>query len=215
MKKLLLTILFSILAFKVFAAAPDVSIGSAVAFPSQTFSVPVTADFSIPVGSSSFTIKYDPAILTLTSITTGSSNSSWLIVSNPTSGSVNVGMFSATGIDISGTAQQIAVANFTVNTSPGTATLVSPNIDISNVVFDNNSIPTVTNGNFTLGLLGDVNGDGKVTIADATLIAQSVVGLTALTTIQTLAAEVDHSSKVNIYDCLLIAQYSTNIINKF
>lgn len=196
-----------LLASPVFAAAPDIGSVSATSFPNEAVSFPVTADFSVPVGSSSFTIKYDPALLTFSNVTVGTANAAWDIVSySPSAGTVNIGMFSSSGVSISGTAQQIAIVNFTVNSVPN-ATLSSPNIDFSVVMFDQNSITNVTNGNFSLGILGDVTGDGKVTIADAQLVAQAVVGSATLSPNQVLSAEVDGGKAVDIYDAYLISEY--------
>lgn len=215
MNKLILTAIFMIIGMNVYAAAPDINVGSATGFSGALVSIPIIADFSVSVGSSQFVLKFDPNLLTLGNITVGSGNTGWFITSfSPSPGTINIGMFSTTGIPISGTAQQIVVINFTVNAIPGSATLTSPNLDLTSVYFDNNSISTITNGNFSLGILGDVNGDSKVTIADAQLVAQEVVGSTTLTPTQITASEVDGNSKVDIYDAFLIVQYSLGIITK-
>lgn len=216
MKNLLIAVLLAVgllVTSQVFAAAPDLSIGSATGGVGTTVQIPVMADLSIPIFSNEFTVTYDPALLTPTSVTAGSANSGWTVVDNPnTAGTLIIGMFSAAGTSISGNAQQIAVINFTVNAGPGT--LASPNLTLSNAVFDDNTVTNFINGNFTLSLLGDVNGDGKVTLADAVLTAQAAVGITSLTPVQQTAAEVDGTGKVDIYDAALIAQYVAGVINK-
>lgn len=198
-----------------FAAAPDLSAGSVSGFPGQSVTVPIVADFSVPVGSSQFTLKYDPNLLTITGVTIGAANTGWTIVDNPnTPGTVIVGMFSTAGTPISGTAQTIANINFTVNATPGTPTLTAPNLDLSSAVFDTATVTALTNGEFTLGLLGNPTGSGKVSVADALLVAQDVVGITTLTPFQQTEAEVDGTTTVNIYDAFLIAEYTAGIITK-
>jgi hypothetical protein len=65
--------------------------------------------------------------------------------------------------------------------------------------------------------LGDVNNDKSITIADAELVAQSIVGVKILTTAQQTAAEVSSSTetKPTIYDAFLIAEYAAGLISKF
>lgn len=214
MKKILLTALFLTLSFKAFAAAPDLTIGSVTGYAGQTVGIPVIADFSVPVFSLMFTVKYDPALLTPTSVTVGSSDASWFIDDNPnTAGTLIVGMFSAQGTAITNAGQQVAVINFTVKTGPGT--LPNPNLMLSSIVFDTASITAVTNGNFTLSLFGDVDGNGKIDINDAIAVSMYSVGLITLTPTQLAAADVSKDGKVTIYDAAIIAQYVAGIIKGF
>jgi hypothetical protein len=220
MKKLLVAIL-SCLLFNTLAhaAAPDLSIGSASGFAGSSISVPITADYAAATpGDAQLTITYDPNLLTPTNtpVSPGTADSGWSFVSNVKSpGILNIAMFNPAGLTISGSAQQIATINFTVNTTPGAPTIASPNIDLSAAILGNTNITNLTNGNFTLNLLGDVNGDGKVTGADAILISQYVVGITTLTAAQQAAAEVDHTSTVTIYDAWLISELVAGVINHF
>ena len=64
-------------------------------------------------------------------------------------------------------------------------------------------------------VLGDMNGDGAITSADALLALQASVGKGDLTEKQTLAADVDHDKKVTSSDALLILQYSVGKIIEF
>lgn len=61
-----------------------------------------------------------------------------------------------------------------------------------------NAIPTVQ------GVLGDVNGDGKVTAADAAEILRAVVGLTELDEMQALLADVNLDGNVTAADASFI-----------
>lgn len=77
------------------------------------------------------------------------------------------------------------------------------------------SVVPITCSGPSTPVYGDVNGDGSITIADAELVAQSVVGLKTLTTAQQTAAEVDGKNSVDIYDAFLIAEYVLGQISKF
>lgn len=214
MKKLLTTILLLIIPTLVFAAAPDLIIGSGTGSQGQSITIPVTADFSSPMIDLQFDLQYDPAILTPVSISLGSATTNWSLFSNTSkSGVINIGMFNTAGI--TGSTQQVALINFTVNAVPGTATIASPNLFVSNVLFQTTPVTALTNGNFTLNLMGDINGDGKVTINDAGLIAQASVGLITLTPLQISSGDVNGDGKITMYDAALIAEYATGIINKF
>src|SRR5664280_3502753 len=55
-------------------------------------------------------------------------------------------------------------------------------------------------------VVGDVNGDGVVTMADALLLAQSIVGIATLTPAQQLAADVNGDGFITMADTLVTAQ---------
>lgn len=66
---------------------------------------------------------------------------------------------------------------------------------------------------------GDLNGaaNGAVTIYDAELVAQYVVGLITLTPAQIQEAEVSSATETapTIYDAFLIAEYAVGLITQF
>jgi hypothetical protein len=82
-------------------------------------------------------------------------------------------------------------------------------------IFKNSNWQTSTGGNGVLagGLLGDVNGDGNVTVYDAQLTAQYAVGFPV--SINTTNAKVDGKSAVDIYDAYLITEYAAGLITNF
>lgn len=215
MKKLLLFLMFLLTTLPAFADAGTLTIGSSSGFPGQTVSIPVTADIINGIIADQFDVQYDPALLTFTSMTVGSANSGWAVVSNNKApGKLRVGMYNT--VKIIGNGQQVALLNFTVNTPVDGATLLAtPNLILSNVIFNETVLTALTNGTFTLKLLGDVDNNGKVEAADATLVAQYVLELTTLNAGQLQAADVSGNGTVSIYDASLIAQYAKGIITKF
>ena len=67
-------------------------------------------------------------------------------------------------------------------------------------------------------LLGDVNGDGKIDIADATMIQKYAAETEDLTATQLLAADANADGKVNVTDATqiqcLIAELIDNLISE-
>lgn len=58
--------------------------------------------------------------------------------------------------------------------------------------------------------LGDVNGDGKVSAYDASMILQHTVGLIDLAGVA--AADVNKDGKISAYDASMILQYTVGLI---
>ena len=64
-------------------------------------------------------------------------------------------------------------------------------------------------------IIGDVNGDGEATIADALLALRYVMELEELTEEQLAQADVDGDGEVTMIDCLLIQRYAMGVIESF
>ena len=64
-------------------------------------------------------------------------------------------------------------------------------------------------------MLGDVNGDGEVTIEDALLAMRYVMTLVELTDVQFAQADVDGNGEVTMLDCLIIMRYAAGAIDSF
>lgn len=62
------------------------------------------------------------------------------------------------------------------------------------------------------GLLGDVNGDGKVSTADALMVLYTANGLYTLTDQQKLAADVNKDGKVSTADALMLLYAANGLI---
>ena len=65
------------------------------------------------------------------------------------------------------------------------------------------------------GTLGDVNGDGKVNINDATAIQKAAADLIELTTDAQLRADVNADGKVNVKDATAIQKHIADIETGF
>jgi uncharacterized repeat protein (TIGR02543 family) len=60
-------------------------------------------------------------------------------------------------------------------------------------------------------ILGDVDGNGTVTMADALLVARYIAGLSTLTAPQLLAADLNHDGIMSMMDVLLIARIAVGL----
>lgn len=65
------------------------------------------------------------------------------------------------------------------------------------------------------GLLGDVNGDGKVNVKDATLIQKFAAKITAFTEGESLRADVNGDTKINVKDATAIQKFAAKIETGF
>lgn len=63
--------------------------------------------------------------------------------------------------------------------------------------------------------LGDLNGDGKVNVADCLIIERYRAGLITLTEEQKAAADVNGDGKINVADGLLLEKYRAGLISSF
>lgn len=71
-----------------------------------------------------------------------------------------------------------------------------------------NPIPAVVqNGGLGIGIQGDANSDGKVSMVDAMMIAQVVVGMRPLADIDQAMADVNCSCTIQMVDAMLVAQH--------
>ena len=65
------------------------------------------------------------------------------------------------------------------------------------------------------GLLGDVNGDGKIDVTDGAFVFQHIVGIITLDNTQIVHADVDGNGLIDVTDAALIMQYIVGIITEF
>lgn len=61
--------------------------------------------------------------------------------------------------------------------------------------------------------VGDVNCDGRITVADATIAQKSSLNLVQLSEVGFAAGDVNHDDKISIYDAVEILKYSVGIVS--
>ena len=95
-----------------------------------------------------------------------------------------------------------------VTTVPDTtAPITVPTIEPTTAVVTTQPEPEYT--------LGDVDNDGKITIADATFVLRANAGFVTLTTTQMKSADVNFDGYVNVKDATLIQKYIAELITQF
>lgn len=62
-------------------------------------------------------------------------------------------------------------------------------------------------------MVGDVNCDGRITVADATIAQKASLKLVQLSEVSFAAGDVDHDDKVSIYDAVEILKHSVGIVS--
>ena len=72
---------------------------------------------------------------------------------------------------------------------------------------------TKNNKEYTLVVLGDVNGDGKVTPADSTIALRTYVGLSKLTDAEKLAGDVNGDGKITPADSTILLRTYVGLTN--
>lgn len=155
--------------------------GDLSSFTNVALDVPVVANWSARpdlLGSFALTLRWDPTVLSLTSLANGSFGP---VVTN--SDSVAQGVLKLTGANPTGASGEITLAvprftplsntNTTVQVQVGQLYTAAPGFQ--NVL----STAVVDNGLYcpALGFWGDVDGDGAVDSRDALLVLSAVVGL--------------------------------------
>ena len=63
--------------------------------------------------------------------------------------------------------------------------------------------------------MGDIDGDGSITSADALVILQNVVAIKEFTEVENIAADVDGDGSITSADALVILQYVVGLEKDF
>ena len=64
-------------------------------------------------------------------------------------------------------------------------------------------------------MIGDINGDGKIDINDATMVQKAAAEIATLTASQSIAADVNRDGNIDVTDVTLIQKYAAEIIDHF
>jgi hypothetical protein len=166
---------------------------------------PIPSDLNLIVD-----IVYRPEILTLDSITLSNpANMSYVDTTTP--GIIRISHFDTADINGGSFAWKV---------------IDDASTDIRMSVYDKNTTsPIVVNGNTLAGYttkiytkkktyaFGDADGNDRIDIVDALLVARSYVGLQPLS-FETAAADVNMSGSIDIIDALNIARYYVGLISK-
>jgi len=179
---------------------------SRTADPNSTVQVPIRLDNASNVGSMNFVLTYNAQVLKLNKVDGGSLVSGALFTPNyKTPPQVRFGLATSDGINGSGT---VAYIEFQVIGATGSSSpLTLSELDITDISGKTVTV-TIQNGTVTVAseagpggkVLGDYNGDGKVTELDALAALKMSVKLLE----QDLDLDMDKNGKVTAEDARLI-----------
>jgi hypothetical protein len=137
--------------------------------------VPVTLKGSETIGNMDLTLSYNPSIIHATAVNKGTLTGASLFESNVLDGKIKISFTDNTGFRGDGS---VAIITFSVVGADGATSSLNIDEVLTNRV--DGTILTIgrENGIFTVSQAkkGDCDGDGKITIADASLILQMAVG---------------------------------------
>ena len=187
----------------------EITLPSQKALAGKDLTVPVQLTKNSGIAGFGLTVNYDENILTLNSITVGSAISgngtfstngsitTWYTVENTT----------ATG--------ELMKLNFTVKEDAAegdTEVTVALTDGLDSNLSDEDGNPvsvTITAGKITVtrGILGDVNGDGSVAIADVVLLNRSVLGKVTLADTAKKLGDVNGDGNISIADVVKLNRY--------
>jgi len=181
------------------------SIGSANALTNSTITIPVSVANITNISGISFDLLYNSSVATLSSV---SDNESFIGSSiTPNIDNVNgITSIVLTNSNLISTSSETPVIDIAFNVTGGSGS--STSLELQNVKFsDVNSNPyppaVVVNGQITIGIKGDFNGNGRVDIGDVAKVAFMVAGKVP----EDLNADFNNNGRVDIGDAAKIAFY--------
>lgn len=187
----------------------EISIHSQSALTGKSLTVPVLLTKNSGIAGFGLTVNYDENILTLNSITAGSA------ISGNGTFSTNGNITTWYTVDNTTVTGELMQLNFTVKEDAPegdteVAVALTDGLDSNLSDEDGNPVSvTITAGKITVtrGILGDVNGDGSVAIADVVLLNRSVLGKVTLTDTAKKLGDVNGDGNISIADVVKLNRY--------
>jgi hypothetical protein len=187
------------------AATPALALGTVSGAPGVPTDVPVRLVAGSGVGSVSFTITYDPKVVTVSDARPDPATKAQLTWHHDAAqGMIVMLLTSPLSTGLSGDA---TLAILTMTAVDGAVGQVSPlTLHVRSAVHADGKDATLdaTSGSFRNGVPGDVNGDGKVDATDYLRLASYLVG--DETQIVALNADLNGDGKVTEADAVLLLQ---------
>ncbi len=192
--------------------AVPVSLPTATARVGTPVVLPVTLG-TLPSGATvlgySFTVEYDPAVVTLTGVeSAGTLSAGWSVQSNmPQPGRMLVSAAGSNGIATGGALVRLVGSPVAAGQSPLTLSLVRLN--------EGTPAATAVAGSLTVSdcpTCGDASGDGTVSALDASYILRHVIGL-ANPTFYECSADASGDGTVSAFDASRVLQHTVGLPN--
>ena len=189
--------------------AATIKVESQSALTGKSLTVPVLLTKNSGIAGFGLTVNYDTSVLTLNSITVGSA------ISGNGTFSTNGNITTWYTVDNTTVTGELMQLNFTVkeDAPEGDAEVtvaLTDGLDSNLSDEDGNPVSvTITAGKITVtrGILGDVNGDGSVAIADVVLLNRSVLGKVTLTDTAKKLGDVNGDGNISIADVVKLNRY--------
>lgn len=189
--------------------AATIKVESQSALTGKSLTVPVLLTKNSGIAGFGLTVNYDESVLTLNSITAGSA------ISGNGTFSTNGNITTWYTVDNTTVTGELMQLNFTVKEDApegDTEVTVALTDGLDSNLSDEDGNPvsvTITAGKITVtrGILGDVNGDGSVAIADVVLLNRSVLGKVTLTDTAKKLGDVNGDGNISIADVVKLNRY--------
>lgn len=187
----------------------ELTLPSQKALAGKSLTVPVLLTKNSGIAGFGLTVNYDDSVLTLNSITVGSA------ISGNGTFSTNGNITTWYTVDNTTVTGELMQLNFTVKEDApegDTEVTVALTDGLDSNLSDEDGNPvsvTITAGTITVtrGILGDVNGDGSVAIADVVLLNRSVLGKVTLTDTAKKLGDVNGDGNISIADVVKLNRY--------
>lgn len=191
----------------------EITLPSQKALAGKDLTVPVQLTKNSGIAGFGLTVNYDENILTLNSITVGSA------ISGNGTFSTNGNFTTWYAGDNTTATGELMQLNFTVkkNAVEGDTEVTVSLTDGLSSLADKNGNPvsvriTAAKITVTQGVLGDVNGDGSVSIADVVLLNRSVLRLITLSDTAKKLGDVTGDGSISIADVVKLNRYVLKLI---
>jgi len=193
-----------------------VEVGKESGLPGQSIALPVDIKKVKDLCGAKFELNYDPKVAVATAAEKGSLVKDFLFEANlkeADKGKIILGMMGTNGVSGSG---NLAKITFKLVGNRGDETPVKIlGLELNDC--EGNEIPALgVDGKITIRkiICGDVSGDDKVNVADATLVLRHAVGLYTIPPDRLWAADVNCDGKINVADATLVLRYAVGLINQ-
>jgi len=187
--------------------------GAVVAIPEVTaigaITIPITIENVSDVGSCQLTLSYDPDVVIASSAGCSSDfDSLFANIEDAASGSVSILAYQTSNPGLSGDVL-VSDVTFMVVGQIGPSTPLNLEVTtLTDATPECNPIPySIRDGSFTVLLNGDVNGDGRVDVADCMFLAKHLLGVSGFETIVEAAADVNGNGMIEVSDCMYLAKH--------
>ena len=174
--------------------------------------VPITIENVSNVGSCHHTLSYDPDVVIVSSASHSDFDSLFANFEDAASGSVSILAYQTSNPGLTGDVL-FADVTFVVVGAIGSSTPLDLEVTtLTDATPNCNPIPyTIRDGSFTTFLNGDVNGDGRVDVADCMFLAKHLIGVSGFETIIEDAADVNGNDMIEASDCMYLAKHLAGI----